>query len=92
MGERGGEEAEHGDEHGHEDGAEAEDGAFDGGFEDGVAVDAELVHVLEHDDAGLDGDAEEREEAYAGGDGEVGVGEEERHEAADGAPWRRWRG
>jgi hypothetical protein len=40
---------------------------------DGVAADAHLVDVFEHDDAGLHGDAEEREEADAGGDAEVGV-------------------
>jgi hypothetical protein len=70
--ERGGQQAEGGDQHGHHDGAEAEDGAFDGGLFDGVAADAHLVDAFEHDDAGLDGDAEEREEADAGRDAEVG--------------------
>src|ERR1700722_2383023 len=78
----GGKEAQGGDQHGHHDGAE--DGAFDGGIFDGMVVGAELVDVLEHDDAGLDGDAEEREEADAGGDAEVRAGEEQCGQAAEG--------
>jgi hypothetical protein len=78
----GGQKAERGDEHGHHDGAEAEDSAFDGSIFDGVSVDAHLVDVLEHDDAGLDGDAEEGEEADAGGDAEVGAAKEQGEQAA----------
>ena len=69
----GGKQAESRDQHGHHDGTQAEDGAFDGGLLDGVAADAHLVDVFEHDDADLHGDAEEREKADAGGDAEVGV-------------------
>ncbi len=62
--------AQGGDEHRHHDGAEAQDSAFDGGLFDGVTADAHLVDVFEHDDANLNRDAEECEEADAGGDGE----------------------
>ena len=69
--ESGGQQAQGRDQHGHHDGAKAEHGAFDGGVFDGVSAGAQLVDVLEHDDAGLHRDAEQRQEADAGGDAEV---------------------
>src|SRR5487761_2076541 len=85
MGESGGKKAERGDEHGHHDGTEAKDSSFDGGILDGIAAGAHLVDALQHDDAGLDGDAEEGKEADTGGDTEVVAGEVQRDEAAN---WR----
>ena len=77
----GGQKAEGGDQHGHHDGTQAEDGALDGCLFDGVSAHAHLVDVLQHNDADLDGDAEEGEESDAGGDAAVGAGEEQRGES-----------
>ena len=52
-------------------------------FFDGVAADAQLVDVFEHDDAGLHRDAEERQKADAGGDAEVGMRKQESEQSAD---------
>ena len=53
---------------------------------------AQLVDVLEHDDAGLHRDAEEREEADARRDAEVRARGEQREQPAHAAPWRPWPG
>ncbi len=52
-----------GDQHGHHDGTQAQNGSFDGCLFNGIAARAQLIDVLEHDDAGLHGNAEKREEA-----------------------------
>ena len=78
-----GKQAERGDEHGHHDGAQAQHGAFDRGIFDGVAAGAQLVDVFEHDDAGLHGDAEQRQESDAGGNAEMRAGEKQRQQAAE---------
>src|SRR5271168_2104671 len=83
--EGGGKQAEGGDEHGHEDGPEAEHGSFGRGLLDGVAAAAKLVDVLDHDDAGLHGHAEQSEKAHAGGDAEVRVREEKGEKASEGS-------
>ena len=62
-------------------GAEAEDGAFERGFGGGETGGAHLVDALKHDDAGLDRDAEQREEADAGRDGKVIAGEVQERDA-----------
>src|SRR5579863_5119350 len=84
VGHGGGQQSEGGDEHGHHDGTKAEHGALDGRVFDRKAADAKLVDVFEHDDAGLHGHAEQRQESDTGGDAEVGAGEQEGDQAADG--------
>src|SRR6266851_10048468 len=48
------------------------------------AAGAELVDVLDHDDADFDGNTGQREEAEAGGHGEMRAGGEQREHAAEG--------
>ena len=85
----GGKQAKRSHQHCHHDGAEPQNGPFDGRLLDGVTAGAHLVDVLEHDDAGLHGDAEEREEANAGGNAEVGMGEQQRERGRRREPWTR---
>ena len=60
-------------QHGHHDGTKPQHRALDGGIHDRVPSRAELVDVLEHDDAGLHRDAEQRQEADSRGHAEVGA-------------------
>src|ERR1035438_8222030 len=76
-------EAERGYQHGHQDGAEAQNSTLLDRIQDRKAARAQLVDVLQHDHAGLHGDAEERQESNPGGDAEVRFGQVERQNPAD---------
>ena len=58
-------------QHGHHDGPQPAHGAFDGGIFNRCTACAQLIDVLHHDDAGLNRDAEQRQEAHARRDAEV---------------------
>ncbi len=65
--------AERRDQHRHHDGTKPQYGSFHRGIRDGVSLHAQLIDVLQHDDAGLDGDSKQRQEPDARGHAEVGV-------------------
>src|SRR5215469_6236685 len=74
MGHGGGEQSQGSHQHGHHDGTQAQRSSFLGGFLYRAASHAKLVDVFHHDDAGLHGDADQRQETQAGGNTEVGPG------------------
>src|SRR5215467_2965926 len=70
------------DQHGHHDRPQAQHRSLDCRILDGIPARAQLIDVFQHDDAGLDGNAKQRQKPYPGRNTKIGSRNQKRHRAS----------
>ena len=79
MGERHGQQTQHGQQRGHQDGAKPYQGTLHHRLKWAIPSGAELIEIAHHHHPVQDGLPEQRDEANGGRDAQVNTGEEERY-------------